>query len=257
VIIVGRGGGSFEDLWEFNEESVARAIYFSRIPVISAVGHEVDFTISDFVADVRAPTPSAAAEILAPDVIKLKSELAGWQADLDRLARQALEIRRVHLARLAESGCIRDPARFFVERQQQIDQLEMRLSRVGSSAFDYRRSQTARILAFLLAFRPDRLLEAKRREVALMETRLKRIVSARIEYQSDSVRRLANSIRLLGPQQTLERGYSITLDANGNVVRSAASLKDGDLLLTRLADGEARSVVVSGEVGEWSDGVVE
>jgi exodeoxyribonuclease VII large subunit len=254
VIIVGRGGGSFEDLWEFNEESVARAIYFSRIPVISAVGHEVDFTISDFVADVRAPTPSAAAEILAPDVMKLKSELSGWQADLDRLARQALEIRRVHLARLAESGCIRDPARLFVERQQQIDQLEMRLSRVGSSAFDYRRSQTARILAFLSAFRPDRLLEAKRREVALMETRLKRIVSARIEYQNDSVRRLANSIRLLGPQQTLERGYSITLDANGNVVRSAASLKDGDLLLTRLADGDARSVVVS---GEGSDGVVE
>jgi exodeoxyribonuclease VII large subunit len=257
VIILGRGGGSFEDLWEFNEESVARAIYLSRIPVISAVGHEVDFTISDFVADVRAPTPSAAAEILAPDVMKLKSELAGWRADLDRWARQALEIRRVHLARLAESGCIRDPARLFVERQQQIDQLEMRLSRVGSSAFDYRRSQTARILAFLSAFRPDRLLEAKRREVALMETRLKRIVSARIEYRNDSVRRLANSIRLLGPQQTLERGYSITLDANGNVVRSAASLKDGDVLLTRLADGEARSVVVSGEVGEWSVGVVE
>jgi exodeoxyribonuclease VII large subunit len=250
VIIVGRGGGSFEDLWEFNEESVARAIYLSRIPVISAVGHEVDFTISDFVADVRAPTPSAAAEILAADVMKLQGDLTACRADLDRLARQALEIRRVHLARLAESGCIRDPARLFVERQQQIDQLEIRLLRVGSSAFDYRRSQTSRILAFLSAFRPDRLLEAKRREVALMEARLKRIVSARIEYQNDSVRRLANSIRLLGPQQTLKRGYSITLDANRNVVRSASSLKDGDLLLTRLTDGEARSVVVSGRDGD-------
>jgi exodeoxyribonuclease VII large subunit len=182
--------------------------------------------------------------------MKLQGDLTACRADLDRLARQALEIRRVHLARLAESGCIRDPARLFVERQQQIDQLEIRLLRVGSSAFDYRRSQTSRILAFLSAFRPDRLLEAKRREVALMEARLKRIVSARIEYQNDSVRRLANSIRLLGPQQTLKRGYSITLDANRNVVRSASSLKDGDLLLTRLTDGEARSVVVSGRDGD-------
>jgi exodeoxyribonuclease VII large subunit len=244
VIIVGRGGGSFEDLWEFNEESIARAIYLSRIPVISAVGHEVDFTIADFVADVRAPTPSAAAEILAPDVLKLQSELVARRTDLDRLAQQALEIRRVRLARLAEAPCIREPGRLLVERQQQIDQLEMRLLRVGSSAFEHHRSQIAKVLAFLSAFRPDRLLQAKRREVALAETRLKRIVLARINYQRDSVHRLANSIRLLGPQQTLERGYSITLDANGNVVRSAGGVKQGDLLFTKLADGEARSVVV-------------
>jgi exodeoxyribonuclease VII large subunit len=247
VIIVGRGGGSFEDLWEFNEESVARAIYLSRIPVISAVGHEIDFTIADFVADVRAPTPSAAAEILAPDILKLQSEVAARRTDLDRLVRQALQIRRVCLSRLAEASCIREPAKLVVERQQQIDQLEMRVLRVGSSAFDHRRSQIDKMLTFLSAFRPDHLLDAKRREIALAETRLKRIVLTRIESQRDSVRRLANSIRLLGPQQTLERGYSITLDVNRIVVRSAGSVKAGDVLFTKLADGEAHSVVVRGQ----------
>jgi exodeoxyribonuclease VII large subunit len=208
------------------------------------VGHEIDFTIADFVADVRAPTPSAAAEILAPDILKLQGELAALRTGLDRLVRQALEIRRVHLARLAEATCLREPARLLVERQQQVDQIELRLSQAGLSAFDRRRSQITKILAFLSAFRPDRLLDAKRRDVALTEMRLKRVVQARIESQKDSVRRLANSIRLLGPQQTLERGYSITLDANRNVVRSAGSIKVGDALSTKFADGEAYSVAV-------------
>ena len=244
VMIVGRGGGSFEDLWEFNEESVARAIYSSSVPVISAVGHEIDFTIADFVADVRAPTPSAAAEILAPDILKLQGELAARRTGLDRLVRQALAIRRVQLARLAEASCLREPGRLLGERQQQVDQIELRLAQAGLSAFDRRRSQIAKILAFLSAFRPDRLLDAKRRELAVTETRLKRVLWVRIEYQKDSIRRLANSIRLLGPQQTLERGYSITLDANRNVIRSARSIKVGDALSTKFADGEAYSVAV-------------
>jgi exodeoxyribonuclease VII large subunit len=233
VIIVGRGGGSFEDLWEFNEENVARAIYSSRVPVISAVGHEIDFTIADLVADVRAPTPSAAAEIVAPDIVKIQGELAARRLDLDRLMRQAL----------AEAACLREPGRLLVERQQRIDQLEMRLSRIGSGAFDYRRSQIAKILAVLSAFRPDRFLQTKRREVGFAETRLRQIASATIEYQKDRVHRLANSLRLLGPQQTLERGYSITLDANRNIVRSSRNVKAGDVLFTKLVDGEARSAV--------------
>jgi exodeoxyribonuclease VII large subunit len=120
----------------------------------------------------------------------------------------------------------------------------LRLSQAGSNAFAQRHSQIAKLLAFLSAFRPDHLLDAKRREVALAEIRLKQIVLARIESRKDSVRRLANSIRLLGPQQTLERGYSITLDANRNIVRSAGSVQVGDALCNRFADGEAYSVAV-------------
>jgi exodeoxyribonuclease VII large subunit len=206
VMIVGRGGGSFEDLWEFNEESVARAIYLSPVPVISAVGHEIDFTVADFVADMRAPTPSAAAEILAPDVLQLQGELAARRTDLDRLMRQTLEICRIRFARLAGAPCLREPLRLLVERQQRIDQFELRMSQAGFSAFDRRRSQIAKMLALLLAFRPGRLLEARRRELSLAQIRLKRVALASVDARKESVQRLSNSIRLLGPQQTLERG---------------------------------------------------
>jgi exodeoxyribonuclease VII large subunit len=151
---------------------------------------------------------------------------------------------------LAGATCLREPAGLLVERQQQVDQLELRLSQAGSNAFARHHSQIARLLAFLSAFRPDQLLDAKRRELALAAIRLKQIVLAKIESRNDSVRRLTNSIRLLGPQQTLERGYSITLDANGNVVRSAGQVKVGDTLCNRFADGEAHSVAVKITAGQ-------
>ena len=243
VMIVGRGGGSFEDLWQFNEEIVARSIFRSRIPVISAVGHEIDFTIADFVADRRAPTPSAAAEIVAPDIVALQSELISRSSALDRLVRQALEIRRIRLQRLAGMPHLRDPRRLIFERQQRVDQLEMRLVQLGKDVFQQRRSRIEKILMFLSAFRPDRLLQAKRAELAVLEMRLRRSLSANVEFRKSRVTELANVIRLLGPQQTLERGYSITLDARGNVIRSVQDLEPGDRIQTKLADGAAKSVV--------------
>lgn len=243
VMIIGRGGGSLEDLWEFNEEIVARSIYYSRIPVISAVGHEIDFTISDFVADRRAPTPSAAAEIVAPDILALQGELMSCSSTLDRLIRQALEIRQVRLQRLAGMPYLRDPRRLVVERQQRVDHLEMRLVQIGKSVFQQRRSQIEKILVFLSAFRSDRLLQARRGDLTALQMRLTRAVSSSVEYRNKRVSELANFVRLLGPQQTLERGYSITIDANGHIVRSIEALKEGDRIQTKLADGDVRSVV--------------
>jgi exodeoxyribonuclease VII large subunit len=243
LMIVGRGGGSLEDLWEFNEEIVARSIYNSRIPVVSAVGHEIDFTIADFVADLRAPTPSAAAELVVPDLLALQGELVSRRAALDRLIRQALEIRRMHIRRLSETPYFREPRRLIVERQQRVDQLEMRLLEIWKNALQQRRSGIEKILAFLSAFRPERWLQAKRGELAGLETRLRRIVSSRLDSGKTRVAELVNVLRLLGPRQTLERGYSITLDANGGVVRSIRTLKVGDPIHTKLADGEVNSVV--------------
>src|SRR3984957_12053447 len=243
LMVVGRGGGNLEDLWEFNEESVARAIYNSRIPVVSAVGHEIDFTIADFVADLRAPTPSAAAELVVPDIVALQGELVSRRSALDRLIRQALEIRRMHIRRLSEAPHFREPRRLIVERQQRVDQLEMRLSEIWKNVLQRRRSEIGKILAFLSAFRPERWLQAKRGELAGLETRLRRIVSSRLDAGKNRVAELVNVLRLLGPRQTLERGYSITLDANGSVVRSVQALKIGDQLQTKLADGEVNSVV--------------
>jgi exodeoxyribonuclease VII large subunit len=242
-MIVGRGGGSLEDLWEFNEESVARSIYRSRIPVISAVGHEIDFTIADFVADLRAPTPSAAAELIAPDVFALQAEMLSRRSALDRLIRQALELRRIQFRRLSETASLREPGRLVVERQQRVDQSELRLLEIWKNAIRQRRSEVEKLLVFLSAFRPDRWLRTKRGELAGLDMRLTWTASSKLESCKTRVAEFANLLRLLGPRQTLERGYSITLDANGSVVRSVKGLNVGDRIQTKLADGEANSVV--------------
>jgi exodeoxyribonuclease VII large subunit len=243
LMIVGRGGGSLEDLWEFNEERVARSIYGSRIPVVSAVGHEIDFTIADFVADLRAATPSAAAELVGPDVVALRADLGSRRSALDRFIRQALEIRQLQVRRLSERPYFREPRRLIVERQQRVDQLEMRLSEIWKSALQQRRSSVERILTFLSAFRPERWLQAKRGELTGLEGRLRRNVSSRLDSSKSRVAELASFLRLLGPRQTLDRGYSITLDNQQRVVRSPHTLKAGDPILTKLAEGEVNSVV--------------
>jgi exodeoxyribonuclease VII large subunit len=243
LMVVGRGGGSLEDLWEFNEESVARSIYRSRIPIVSAVGHEIDFTIADFVADLRAPTPSAAAELVVPDIFALQGELVSRRSALDRLVRQALEIRRMHVRRLAEAPYFREPRRLIVERQQRVDQLEMRLLEIWKSAFQQRRSRIEKMVTFLSAFRPERWLQAKRGEVVGLEMRLRRLAASKLDSHKNRLAEIANFLRLLGPRQTLERGYSITLDGDGNVVRSIQALKVGDPIRTKLAEGDLTSVV--------------
>jgi exodeoxyribonuclease VII large subunit len=243
LMVVGRGGGSLEDLWEFNEESVARSIYSSRIPVVSAVGHEIDFTIADFVADLRAPTPSAAAELVVPDIIALQGELVSRRSALDRLVWQSLEIRRMQVRRLSEKPYLREPRQLIIERQQRVDQLEMRFSEIWKNTLQQRRAGIAKMLAILSAFRPERWLQAKRGELGGLETRLKRTAATRLDSRKSRITELANFLRLLGPRQTLERGYSITLDANGSVVRFVQSLKVGERIRTKLADGEVNSVV--------------
>jgi exodeoxyribonuclease VII large subunit len=243
LMIIGRGGGSLEDLWEFNEERVARSIYASRIPVVSAVGHEIDFTIADFVADLRAPTPSAAAELVAPDIVALQGDLVSRRSALDRLIRQALEIRQLQVRRLSERPYFREPRRLIVERQQRVDQLEMRLSEIWKSAVQQRRAGIERFLTFLSAFRPERWLQAKRGELAALEARLRWNVSSRLDSWRARVAELSSFLRLLGPRQTLERGYSITLDSRQSIVRSGRALKTGDRIHTKLAEGEVSSVV--------------
>jgi exodeoxyribonuclease VII large subunit len=243
LMVVGRGGGSLEDLWEFNEESVARSIYRSRIPIVSAVGHEIDFTIADFVADLRAPTPSAAAELVVPDIFALQGVLVSKRSTLDRLIRQALEIRWMHVRRLSEAPYFREPRRLVVERQQRVDQLEMRLLEIRKNVFQQRRSKIEKMTVLLSAFRPERWLQAKRAEVTGLEMRLRRIAVSKLDFHKNRIAEITNFLRLLGPRQTLERGYSITLDGDGNVVRSIQALRVGDSVRTKLAEGDLTSVV--------------
>ncbi len=220
VIIAGRGGGSLEDLWCFNEEVVARAIARSAIPVISAVGHEIDFTISDFVADVRAPTPTAAAEL----VVGQKDQLEAALCQCGQRLRAALDRRRLELrnrlTRVAHSYVFREPRNLAQRSRRQLAEYLLKLRHAGLS-----RVNSLRQRGDELALRAAHALGLRREQ-----TRLR-------------LQRLEAQLRALGPQAVLERGYSITRRPGGAVVRDASQVRTGDVIQTHLARGTLRATV--------------
>lgn len=229
LVVVTRGGGSLEDLWEFNEEAVARAIAASAIPVVSAVGHEIDFTLADFAADFRAPTPSAAAELVVPDAAELRRAVADRAARLMRCGAEALRFYRARLDSAGRSALMREPARLLRERFQRLDQSFEAMRRAAQTAVGRYRDRVTHALA------AERMGSLVRRQLR------------------ESAGRLAASgalLRSLSPQATLARGYSITFDEAGRVVRDAEALRDGDRILSRVANGEIRSVVARREAPE-------
>jgi exodeoxyribonuclease VII large subunit len=243
VIIVARGGGSLEDIWEFNEEVLARTIYGCDVPIISAVGHEIDFTIADFVADLRAPTPSAAAELVAPSQEALQSSLTAKQAALARLAKQAVEVGVLRLNRLKEARGLRDPRTLIQDRQQKVDQIEARLLQLLRWTVEHHRTHTNRLASLLQAYKPAQVIARRRAEVASIKARLENAAKYQLERAKQRLGSLERSIALLGPQQTLERGYSITRKISGEIVQRREDVEVGEEILTRLADGELRSRV--------------
>jgi exodeoxyribonuclease VII large subunit len=237
VLIVGRGGGSLEDLWEFNEEVLARAIFACRIPIISAVGHEIDFTISDFVADLRAPTPSAAAELVAPAIEALFDQINSRKLHLHRLMKQHLEVRGLKMGRITGAAIIREPRRLISERQQRVDQLELRVGQLRDWFLKQRREQVLRLASLVMMFKPADVLERRKKEIAFSNEKLHSTMHRRIEQERLHLRRLTEAVRLLGPEQTLARGYSITEDENGKIIHSVNSVAVNQKLKTILADG--------------------
>jgi exodeoxyribonuclease VII large subunit len=220
LIVVTRGGGSIEDLWEFNEEIVARAMFNSTVPIVSAVGHEIDFTICDFVADLRAPTPSAAAELIVPDIIDLQRRVDGCTRALSRQL----------LNRLRDAQQRLDRARETLQRclAHKIDSYKRGLLHVT-------RALQARSPARELMLRQNRFTDLQRRLIAC-PVRLLEIARHRFQHTE-------GILRVLGPDATLRRGYSITMNERGKIIRTIAAVRPKMKIRTRVNDGEFGSEI--------------
>ena len=244
VLIVGRGGGSLEDLWAFNEEAVARAIFESAIPVVSAVGHEIDFTISDFVADFRAATPSAAAEIITEGVFASRKFVGSAMDTMNFRARQALAHAREDFENISHRATRVHPQRWLQEQAQRLDDLLSTLSRCAKQGTRERLVAAHNLTARVLRVRPTQLVKQRREELRLATRQLReqgrhQLANARNLFATQHAR-----LNLLGPEQVLARGYSITTDATtGEILRDAKRVKVGQRLKTRLKSGEIESRV--------------
>lgn len=243
VIVVTRGGGSLEDLWEFNEESVARAIAASPVPVVSAVGHEIDFTISDFAADVRAPTPSAAAEILSADSAELHRHLAQISSRLGRAMGSRLEMIRHRIDGFHRTSLFSEPARALREHQQNLDHLSEAMEREPLVWLQARHLVIERASAVLRSCNPEKRISKAQHLLSVSRNSMKQRCDEGLQRMRSRLEQSAAVLGALSPSAALARGYTLTLDAEGRVIRSAAGLGEGDHLVTKFADGSVRSVV--------------
>src|SRR5215831_17863060 len=221
LIVVTRGGGSIEDLWEFNEEIVARAIFHSGVPIVSAVGHEIDFTICDFVADLRAPTPSGAAELIVPDVTDL-------QRQVDRCARS---LGRQLLNRVRDA-------------QQRCDHARENLQRCLTHKIEGFKRGLLHIAHVLQPRRLSGELTIRRNRFADLHRRLVACPTPLIENAKHRFNRIEGILRVLGPDATLRRGYSITMNDRGQIIRTTAAVRPKMKIRTRIGDGEFGSEVL-------------
>jgi len=242
LILLTRGGGSLEDLWAFNEEVVARAIFESVIPVVSAVGHEIDFTIADFVADVRAATPSAAAEIITEGMFASRGFIVDAVERLASQARRQLVRKRESFADAAQRLARVHPRRRLNEQLQRLDDCQTGLMRRARSGARLHALAWRALAERLARVRPAQGLRERHLALAQLENRLRELAGIRLKYSRTAFRAVAARLHLLGPEQVLARGYSITMDADtGNILRSAAEVQPGQGLKTRLAKGEVLS----------------
>ena len=246
VLIVGRGGGSLEDLWAFNEECVARAVAECRIPVVSAVGHETDFSICDFVADVRAPTPSAAAEIVVPDRREYDRKIGADAGRLERGVERVLEAARNRLHRLADHRFFRYPEEIAGQWGMRIDDLQQRLRQAAGGRLSAERERLGGLERRLINQRPSRQLAVRMASLERLAGRHGALGGRLVERAGARVERLADRLAALSPLAVLGRGYSITLHGvTGRAVRRAADVEAGVELETLLGGGDRVKSVVS------------
>lgn len=266
TLIVARGGGSLEDLWAFNEEPVARAVFAARTPIISGVGHEIDVSICDMVADIRAATPTAAAEIAVPDGVELKRFIAALAGRLNQQTRQRLHSAKTELQSLMRSVVFRDPMAILRVRMQRSDELAYRLRTAAMSQSARGRNQLNPLANRLAALHPARLAERAQSRLEQALSRLAwslggqakrsgdrlgqleaRLLAAspihRLKLARQQIDAAARQLEAMSYRAVLQRGFSVTRDSQGQILRSIQNVTAGDTIATELADGTFHSTV--------------
>src|SRR5437660_1934281 len=243
LIVIARGGGSIEDLWEFNEEIVARAIAAALVPIVSAVGHEIDFTIADFVADLRAPTPSAAAELIVPAAVELERRVSELAACLERCWRNFIVREQTRLRLFSERTVGRELLTRIQEGKQTLDWRRENLQRNAMGFLGNWRGRLAENAAALRRHDPSREIVFRRTRFAELARRLATCPPQLVNTMRRRFERAEKIHAVVGPDATVRRGYTMTVDATGNLVRSVTQVKRGDRIHTRVTDGTIKSDV--------------
>lgn len=243
VLIIGRGGGSLEDLWSFNDERVARAIFASRIPVVSAVGHETDVTIADFVADLRAPTPSAAAEIVSRNQQELLRQIQSAQQRLGMAMDYYLANRNRRFTQLFHRLQQQHPQLRLARQQTMLERLRQRMNFALDNQLKRAASRQQRVLQRLNQQNPQPRIYRAQTRIQQLEYRLAENVRARLSATRERFGNAVTHLEAVSPLSTLARGYSVTTATDGKVLKQTRQVKAGDVLTTRLSDGWVESEV--------------
>ena len=248
VVIIGRGGGSIEDLWAFNEEPVVRRVAELSIPVISSVGHETDTTLIDFVSDMRAATPTAAAEIATPVLIEIHQQLRNLQTRLEQALSRQLQIKRERMQALANASIFQNPERIYQVYQQRVDQLEMRLQQMMQQSVQQKRQQLLKNQHRLELGSPSRRVQTEKQALQYLAKRLEQAQGQLMKDKKQQFQRAIQQLDLLSPLKIMNRGYGI-LQQEETIIKSVEQLEVNQELTIQLVDGTVRSKVTSVEKG--------
>lgn len=243
VLITGRGGGSIEELWAFNEEQVARAIFASKIPIISAVGHETDFTIADFVADLRAPTPTAAAELAVPHIDELLERVLQRQTRLIRAIKENHRLGLQRLSRVKKSYAFRYPERLYQQKLEHADRLTERLLKGAARVVTVKGSLQETLTKRLIRNHPNEILQKSNDRFLRSQKDLDRIMRGILTEKQIKFEHIVSTLQALSPLKIMERGYSLAYTNEQQLVKSVKQIKQNDHVQIKLSDGSLFCIV--------------